>query len=357
MGIQGLWSYLTKNHYDAFISLSDDLSAFHGQTWAIDVSIYMYKFGSRSTFISEFIEQASRLQRFGIKPVYIFDGKRHPAKRYEHMRRREQAIRSVENSTQRKELLRRLESEPDVDPETIRSWVLELGPSDVQKTLSHQAVLHVDGVDNIELNVNSVQLMAAVRDREPKPKIYIPDSHYEELMFAFESASIPFYIAVGDAEKCGAYLCRTGKADALVTDDGDALVFGAFVVIRNLFRGGKSGMELVKVNDLLAKMDLTPAQFVDLAIICGCDYTECRGLPGIGPAKAIKLLKTHGSLSAYFRSLEWIARQQTLVDFDIKSLQYEDATAMFQDASPQIEYSSKAIDPTTNSLCEMVVME
>ncbi len=349
MGIQGLWNYLTRNHYDAFLSLSDDLSPYHGQTWVIDVSIYMYKFGSRASFVEEFCEQAAQLQAFGIRPIYIFDGKRHPAKRYEHMRRREQALRSVESLAQRQELLRRLDAEPSADPETIRKWVLELGPADVQKTMTQQSILHVDGVDDIELDINPEQLAAAVREREPKPQIRIPDAHYDTLMEEFELRNIPFYIALGDAEKCGAYLCRTGQAHALVTDDGDALVFGAPIVVRNLFRGGKTGMELVNVPELLRKMELTAAQFVDLAIMCGCDYTEARGLPGVGPAKAVKLLKTFGSLSAYLQSLEWIARQ-TVLNFEMSRLQYEDATAMFVDSSPQVEYASQSLDPAACSV-------
>lgn len=345
---------MTKNHYDAFVSLSDDLSPFQGQTWVIDVSIYMYKFGTRDTFVVEFLEQATKLQAFGIQPIYIFDGKRHPAKRYEHMRRREQALRSVENMTQRQELLRRLDSDPSADIHTIRSWVSELGNTEVQKTVSQQAILHVDGMDDIELDLNSEQLAAAVREREPKPQIKIPDAHYEILMGAFESAQVPFIIATGDAEKCGAYLCRVNQAHALVTDDGDALVFGAPVVVRNLFRGGKSGMELVRVPELLRKMELTADQFIDLAIICGCDYTECRGLPGVGPAKAIKLLKTYGSLKAYLQSLEWLARQ-SMLNFDMGRLQYEEAALMFTDESNQVLYSSQAIDPTAISVRNLQV--
>jgi 5'-3' exonuclease len=168
-------------------------------------------------------------------------------------------------------------------------------------------------------------------------------------MLALEQEAIGFYIASGDAEKCGAYLCRTGAAHALVTDDGDALVFGATLVIRNLFRGGKNGMELVRVQDLLQKMNLTRAQLVDLAIMCGCDYTDARGLPGVGPAKAIKLLQAFGSLEAYLASLEWMARQ-SMLNFSMERLQYREATEIFLDESPQIEYTSLALDPSARPI-------
>ena len=352
MGIQGLWSYLTKNHYDAFKSLSDDLSEYAGQTWVIDVSIYMYKFGTRASFVDEFLDQAGKLRAFGIRPMYVFDGKRHPIKRFEHIRRREQALRSVETSVQRQELLRRLDQEPDADTDTIWRWVSEFGLTDVRKTMTQQSILYVNGADSIELEVHSEQLAAAVREREPRPQIKIPDTHYDTLLLAFEAAAVPFYIAKGDAEKCGAYLCRAGLADALVTDDGDALVFRAPVVVRNLFRGGKCGMEMVRVEELLKKMQLSAAQFVDLAIVCGCDYTESRGLPGFGPAKAVKMLEKYGTLVGYLQSLEWIAKQ-TMMQFDMARFQYEDATAMFLDDSPQVEYASQALDPAALSVQQM----
>lgn len=41
-------------------------------------------------------------------------------------------------------------------------------------------------------------------------------------------------VAEGDAEACGARMIDRGEADALATDDGDGLVFGAAVVVHQL---------------------------------------------------------------------------------------------------------------------------
>ena len=35
-------------------------------------------------------------------------------------------------------------------------------------------------------------------------------------------------------------------------------------------------------------------QFVDLCILCGCDYAE--SIDGVGPVTAFKLMKAHGNL-------------------------------------------------------------
>lgn len=47
---------------------------------------------------------------------------------------------------------------------------------------------------------------------------------------------------------------------------------------------------------MLEEMGLTEAQFVDLCILCGCDY--CGTLKGIGPHRALELIRKHGSIEA-----------------------------------------------------------
>jgi hypothetical protein len=43
-------------------------------------------------------------------------------------------------------------------------------------------------------------------------------------------------------------------------------------------------------------------QFVDLCILCGCDYTDT--IRGIGPKNALKLIKTHGTIEKVLESLD-----------------------------------------------------
>jgi len=43
-------------------------------------------------------------------------------------------------------------------------------------------------------------------------------------------------------------------------------------------------------------------QFVDLCILCGCDY--CDTIRGIGPKTAVKLMQKHGSLEKVLENLD-----------------------------------------------------
>ena len=57
-----------------------------------------------------------------------------------------------------------------------------------------------------------------------------------------------------------------------------------------------------RLPDILAAMELTMPQFVDLCILCGCDYTDT--IRGIGPKNALKLIKTHGSIEKVLENLD-----------------------------------------------------
>lgn len=43
-------------------------------------------------------------------------------------------------------------------------------------------------------------------------------------------------------------------------------------------------------------------EFIDLCIMCGCDYTKNIG--GIGPVKAFKFIKEHGDIESILKQLE-----------------------------------------------------
>jgi len=43
-------------------------------------------------------------------------------------------------------------------------------------------------------------------------------------------------------------------------------------------------------------------EFIDLCIMCGCDYTKSIG--GIGPIRAFKMVKDHGNIENILKEIE-----------------------------------------------------
>ena len=358
MGIAGLWSFVNKKY--GHLLRYADASQCKGQVWGVDTSIYMHRFGYETPAfppVDKFLEQATEMRANGITPVYIFDGKRDPVKRHEHARRKVQTAKLEDASRKRAEFMMAMD---DGEAEAATVDVAS-APADVRRVLERKPdTMVVEGLGEIEIEVDVAAEVAKIRDRIEKEKerggarVSFPDSHYHALMEAFDAHDIGYYIAATDAEHLGSQLTRVGKLDVLVTDDGDALAFSASAVLRNLFQPGKNGMQIIAPQELLDALGLTREQFVDVCIICGCDYTESKGLPSIGPDRAIKLIKKHGSIDSYLASPEWTSKLAQIMpkfpDFKLEQFQFDIARRVFAEDTPSIVYTSRTLDPTAEPL-------
>ena len=110
---------------------------------------------------------------------------------------------------------------------------------------------------------------------------------------------IPFIEAPGEGEAQAAALVRRGDAYAVVSQDYDAILFGAPIIIRNLTMSGKRKMpktqqyvdvpiQLLTQSEILSSLKLTLHQLIDVALLCGTDFND--GYKGIGPKTALKLI-------------------------------------------------------------------
>lgn len=117
---------------------------------------------------------------------------------------------------------------------------------------------------------------------------------FDEVRSMLTYMGIAIVTAPGEAEAYAARGC------AFATEDTDAIVFaalGGFTPRRVVFGLDSTGTaRVVDVVRMLADMKLTPAQFVDMCALLGCDYNG--GLRGAGPKRAFDLIRTHGSADA-----------------------------------------------------------
>jgi flap endonuclease-1 len=123
---------------------------------------------------------------------------------------------------------------------------------------------------------------------------------------------IPVVQAPSEGEAQAAYLVKNGDASAVGSQDYESLVFGASKVLRNLAITGKRKLpgknvfvdvmpEIIELEPGLASLGITPEQLVDIALLVGTDYNE--GIKGIGPKKASKLIKKHGTIEGVLAEL------------------------------------------------------
>ncbi len=122
---------------------------------------------------------------------------------------------------------------------------------------------------------------------------------------------LPWVQAPGEGEAQAAHLIQRGDAWAAASQDFDSLLFGAPMLVRNLAITGRRKLpgkdvyimvspEVIELKVVLEELGVTQEQLVDIGILIGTDYNE--GVKGIGPKKALELVKKQGSIKEIVRT-------------------------------------------------------
>ncbi|HET6399440.1 MAG TPA: hypothetical protein VFH47_07800 [Candidatus Thermoplasmatota archaeon] len=135
----------------------------------------------------------------------------------------------------------------------------------------------------------------------PQAMVMVGEQELAECRRLLGLLGIPFFVAPGESDAQCAHLVQQGQAWAAVTQDWDIALFGAPRALRNLTSSKTRTPELLDLQAALAHAGLAREQLVDAAILIGTDYNE--GIQGVGPVKAVAMVKRHGSLPAALRAL------------------------------------------------------
>jgi flap endonuclease-1 len=131
----------------------------------------------------------------------------------------------------------------------------------------------------------------------------------QEAKLLLEAMGIPWIDAPSEGEAQAAILASEGTVNAAASQDHDSLIFGAPILVRNVTISGKRKLpskgifinvqpERITLASVLKELELGREQLVDLAILIGTDFNP-DGFEGIGPAKALKLVRKYGKLEEF----------------------------------------------------------
>lgn len=164
---------------------------------------------------------------------------------------------------------------------------------------------------------------------------------------------IPWVQAPAEGEAQASAMARTGVAYAAASQDFDSLLFGSPRLVKNLAISGRRKLprkevyvdvqpEEVSLDATLANLGITREQLVDMALLIGTDFNE--GVKGIGPKKALALIKKHGSLEPVLEEL----------DIDIESKAEVREIFLKPNVLPNIELRFRDPDPDSvrRMLCD-----
>ncbi|XP_077480280.1 flap endonuclease 1 isoform X2 [Stigmatopora argus] len=264
MGIHGLGK-LIADHAPSAIK-EQDYKNYFGRKIAIDASMCIYQFliavrqdgnvlqnedGETTSHLMGMFYRTIRMLENGIKPVYVFDGKPPQLKSGELEKRGE----------------RRAEAEK------MLAQAQELGKQ--------------EDIDKLS-----------------KRLVKVTRQHNDECKKLLTLMGVPYIQAPCEAEASCAALVKAGKVFATATEDMDALTFGTNVLLRHLTasEAKKLPVQEFHFGRILQDINLTHKQFIDLCILLGCDY--CGTIKGIGPKRAIDLIKQHGSIEEILENVD-----------------------------------------------------
>ncbi|HYM40588.1 MAG TPA: flap endonuclease-1 [Thermoplasmata archaeon] len=124
---------------------------------------------------------------------------------------------------------------------------------------------------------------------------------------------VPCVQAPSEGEAQASAMARSGTAYAAASQDYDSLLFGSPRLVKNLAITGRRKLprkevyvdvqpEEIGLEATLTALGITREQLVDMALLIGTDFNE--GVRGIGPKKALALIKKHGSLEPALDELQ-----------------------------------------------------
>uniref|UniRef100_A0A3B4ZRB4 Flap endonuclease 1 n=1 Tax=Stegastes partitus TaxID=144197 RepID=A0A3B4ZRB4_9TELE len=265
MGIHGLAKLIADQAPGAI--KEQDIKNYFGRKIAIDASMCIYQFliavrqdgnvlqnedGETTSHLMGMFYRTIRMLEHGIKPVYVFDGKPPQLKSAELEKRGE----------------RRAEAEK------MLAQAQEMGEQ-----------------ENI--------------DKFTKRLVKVTRQHNDECKKLLTMMGVPYIEAPCEAEASCAALVKAGKVFATATEDMDGLTFGTNVLLRHLTASEAKYEPAALISTFrLCYKDIcrNDLMFMYLCILLGCDY--CGTIKGIGPKRAIDLIRQHGSIEEILDNID-----------------------------------------------------
>ncbi|PFH38522.1 XPG N-terminal domain-containing protein [Besnoitia besnoiti] len=263
MGIQNLLKFLKP------LARPTHISEFAGQTIGVDAmgwihrgavasAVELLKGEETDKFLRFVVHMIMLLKYHRVEPLLVFDGAKIPAKSAEDDKRQQARQKASEEARQ---LLRKNE-------EARRAG-------------------RKPPVDSRELLTKCTQGLS------------ITPQMIDSVISACRSLNVAFLVAPYEADAQLAYLARTGKIAAAVSEDSDLLAHGCAQVLFKLDKEGNCERLILPLKDgphAHAPLPEKLRMFTAMCVLGGCDYTHDIHINGLGISTACKFVHKLGRL-------------------------------------------------------------
>ena len=293
-----------------------ELSSLSGRTVGVDSYNIIYQFlssiraadgtplmdsrGNVTSHLTGLLYRTTNLLEKGIKPVFVFDG---------------------------------------IPPELKK------------ETLKKRSAIRTDAIEKHEKALKEGNLEEA--RKYGSRALRLTPEMIDDAKLLLKAMGLPVVQAPSDGEAQVAYMCRQGALYGCVSQDFDALLFGAPIVLRNITVSGKRKVagknfyidvspEKIVLQDALKHLNIDRKKLVWLGILIGTDFNE--KFPKIGPKTALKLVQENDSFEEIIKETKYEP------DFD-----YQEVEKIFLEppcnADYKIEFSAPDKDAVIDFLC------
>lgn len=235
------------------------ISDYKGKKLCVDVSIFLYKFKYTYKLLDSFLQQYYHFKKEGVELIYVFDGK--PPKEKEYV------LASRKNNKEKQ-----------------NSKIEEM-----EKELSKISLSEKDKIKEMKKKIAEAKRKNINVTKE--------DISNVKRLFDILGAKYIHHECEADLVCCDLY--KRGLIDGCVSNDMDFLPSGTGILVRNY--NLSDNVDEYILDKLLEDSNLSYEQFVDLCILCGCDYTT--KIPRLGFVTAYKSIKKYDNIESIIENL------------------------------------------------------
>ena len=272
MGIPSLNYYLRITCPEAI--KTTHLSHLKGKTIVIDTSIYLYKFKGNGTIIENMYIMCSLFKKYGIIPIFIFDGIP-PNEKYETIKQRN---------------IKKYKAEE-------KYLVIKANLQDITSKKERASA------------INKMKLLE-------KQFIRVKKIDINNVKKFLKSYGIDYILAEGEADILCAKMVIDGQADACLSDDMDLFVYGCPRVLRHMNLTKKT-VSSYHLKTILEKMYISISDFRRLCILTGTDYSIKNNRKTF--CYYYKLYKRFKATKEIDFTM-WLSNNNILIDTEVKKL-------------------------------------
>jgi flap endonuclease-1 len=291
MGINNLNVFLRKNCPEVFKEIH--ISEYAYKKVAIDTSLFLCKFkaiaGDR--WLESFIRLVSCLRRNEIHCVFIYDTSAPPEKNDERAERRKQQEKLKRQVLDLETSLENYYNTGEFDQSLLDLYEKEKNKPEKKRLITKVKKMASDDIQ-IDIIVKRIEKMRS-------NILQISKEDFELTKQLFDILNIPYYCAPMEAETCCSDLCKRGIVDAVMSEDTDVLAYNAPVFLTKIDTFNDTCVR-IHHKDILEALEIDYSQFLDLCIMCGCDYNT--NIPKVGPQTAFKYIKEFGTIENISKS-------------------------------------------------------